>query len=393
MKHSFIFLLAGLACHHVSAQNLIFTSGYSSKAITFLLDLETGLLSSFGEQIVEPNLTFAATSNGNVMYVAHEVSEYQGLGATGAVSRWLKGRDTFGRPIYKKFEVWYLAKCDVKINEIHLKIGTFFKQTLSANGTSTCHVYFQKEKGLLHVSNYGGPGSFTSFKVSPNGEITSQVYTENYGKGSNVVPSRQEDSHAHGAWALGPYVYVADLGSDKIWHYKEGPGSTIEKADPEYTSTPPGYGPRHMAFHDELNLAYVVFELQSKIGVYSVDPRGALTEKFMVNIMPEPSTSDYAAEIEISPSKKHLYVSNRGNGAILAFEILPDGNLDLVQIQNVDGPMPRHFKIHPNGQYMLVALQENKLLTFGIDANSGLLSKIDEKDCPNTPTFIGLLQL
>ena len=80
-------------------------------------------------------------------------------------------------------------------------------------------MHLQRDKGLLHVSNYGG-GSFTSFKVSDNGEIVGQVYTESYGKGSNVVPDRQEDSHAHGAWGFDTYVYVADLGSDKIWHYR-----------------------------------------------------------------------------------------------------------------------------------------------------------------------------
>jgi len=38
--------------------------------------------------------------------------------------------------------------------------------------------------------------------------------------GSNVVPDRQADAHAHGAFVYKNFVYVADLGSDKIWHYK-----------------------------------------------------------------------------------------------------------------------------------------------------------------------------
>lgn len=168
----------------------------------------------------------------------------------------------------------------------------------------------------------------------------------------------------------------------------------MAKADPAYTSTPPGFGPRHMAFHEDLNLAYVAYELQSYIGVYSIAPTGELTEKFMVTMMPEPSSADYAAEIEISPSKRHLYVSNRGNGAILAFEIMPDGNLDLIQVENIaEGATPRHFKIHPNGEFMLVALQENMLLSYSIDSDSGLLKKLDAKECPNTPTIIGLFQL
>jgi 6-phosphogluconolactonase (cycloisomerase 2 family) len=38
--------------------------------------------------------------------------------------------------------------------------------------------------------------------------------------GSNVIPSRQADSHPHGAFAFRNFVYVPDLGADKIWHFK-----------------------------------------------------------------------------------------------------------------------------------------------------------------------------
>jgi 6-phosphogluconolactonase (cycloisomerase 2 family) len=40
----------------------------------------------------------------------------------------------------------------------------------------------------------------------------------------------------------------------------------------------------------------------------------------------------YAAEIEIHPNGKFLYVSNRGTGAIVVFKILEDGNLRFVQV-------------------------------------------------------------
>ena len=53
-------------------------------------------------------------------------------------------------------------------------------------------------------------------------DLKSQIHfycQENFGKGSGVKPDRQMESHPHGAWTYGPFVYVADLGSDKIWHY------------------------------------------------------------------------------------------------------------------------------------------------------------------------------
>ena len=75
--------------------------------------------------------------------------------------------------------------------------------------------------GLLYVSNYAG-GCFTAIGIDKlTGEMTdTPAYNECYGKGSNVVPDRQGDAHVHGAWTYGSFVYVADLGSDKIWHYQ-----------------------------------------------------------------------------------------------------------------------------------------------------------------------------
>ena len=76
--------------------------------------------------------------------------------------------------------------------------------------------------GLLHVANYNG-GSYTAFSIDKNnGKILEKVFLESYGKGSNVVPSRQEDSHAHMVYFRNEFIFVVDLGSDKIWHYKVG---------------------------------------------------------------------------------------------------------------------------------------------------------------------------
>jgi 6-phosphogluconolactonase len=151
-----------------------------------------------------------------------------------------------------------------------------------------------------------------------------------------------------------------------------------------------------MAIHADLMLAYVIFELESFIGVYSIDPEtGALSEKFMVGIMAEPSEADYASEIEISPNQKQLYASNRGNGAILVYDILSDaGDLSQIQVQYVGGPMPRHFKVHPDGKFLLVALQEsNKLELYQIDQDSGVLGPSQTIASDNNPTIVAYLYI
>ena len=49
-------------------------------------------------------------------------------------------------------------------------------------------------------------------------------------------------------------------------------------AESEFTSTPPGSGPRHMAIDNERQLAYVIYELKSLIQIFQIDPiTGTLT--------------------------------------------------------------------------------------------------------------------
>ena len=66
----------------------------------------------------------------------------------------------------------------------------------------------------------------------------------------------------------------------------------IKNEDEESQDLTAGFGPRHMAINSELRKAYVVFELQSYVGVYTMEEdNGFLAENYLVEIMPEPSPS------------------------------------------------------------------------------------------------------
>lgn len=79
-----------------------------------------------------------------------------------------------------------------------------------------------EENGILHVANYGG-GSYTAYSIDKStGAILEEIFFEDYGKGSNVDPDRQADAHAHMVFFVNEFIYVVDLGSDEIHHYKVG---------------------------------------------------------------------------------------------------------------------------------------------------------------------------
>ena len=64
----------------------------------------------------------------------------------------------------------------------------------------------------------------------------------------------------------------------------------IKNEDEESQDLTAGFGPRHMAINSELKKAYVAFELQSYVGVYTMEEdNGFLAENYLVELMPEPS--------------------------------------------------------------------------------------------------------
>ena len=64
----------------------------------------------------------------------------------------------------------------------------------------------------------------------------------------------------------------------------------IKNENEESQDLTAGFGPRHMAINSELKKAYVVFELQSYVGVYTMEEdSGFLAENYLVELMPEPS--------------------------------------------------------------------------------------------------------
>jgi 6-phosphogluconolactonase (cycloisomerase 2 family) len=62
----------------------------------------------------------------------------------------------------------------------------------------------------------------------------------------------------------------------------------IVAAEPEFTSTPPGSGPRHLAIDEAREHVYVLHELKSLIEIYKINPNtGELTLMSAVDLLAE----------------------------------------------------------------------------------------------------------
>jgi 6-phosphogluconolactonase len=229
----------------------------------------------------------------------------------------------------------------------------------------------------LFTVSYGS-GIVTSFPLAADGSIGPAASTIAH-TGSSTHP-RQTSPHPH--WiSPGPgnkWVYVPDLGIDKVAQYDFNP-ATAELTFAADTTVPAGYGPRHMAFHDNHRWAYLVEELARKLTLLDYDDAtGALTPRahYDADSTTQTTGNETTSEVTIHPSGNFVYCGNRGQNTTGAFAIDPaDGTLTLIEREPCQGVTPRHLNIDPTGRWLIVANQNSDNLTlFEIDRQTGALT-------------------
>jgi 6-phosphogluconolactonase len=124
----------------------------------------------------------------------------------------------------------------------------------------------------------------------------------------------------------------------------------------------------------------VINELKSTVVTYSYNAAsGALHELQTISTLPKTfSGNNTAAEIEIHPSGKFLFASNRGEDSIAVFAIdSATGTLTHTENDPTHGKTPRNFAIDPTGYWLLAANQ---------DSDNIVVFRIDQKTAHLTPT-------
>jgi 6-phosphogluconolactonase len=175
------------------------------------------------------------------------------------------------------------------------------------------------------------------------------------------------------------FAIASDLGLDKllVYEFDAAKGSLKEKKTAS-GEVPPGAGPRHFVFHPNGKFVYALNEMGGSITQFSFNGKtGALQSLKTVSSLPTDfKGKNDSAEIEVHPSGKFLYASNRGPDNIAVFAIDgAKGSLTLVEDISTKGKTPRNFAIDPSGRYLFAANQEsNNVVVFRIDPSSGRLT-------------------
>ncbi|MES2461725.1 MAG: lactonase family protein [Armatimonadota bacterium] len=250
----------------------------------------------------------------------------------------------------------------------------------SAHGGGTCHVSVDHAGKNVLAANYN-TGSIAALPIGPDGKLLPATAAIQHKGGSKADPKRQEGPHAH---SINPdakdrFAVAVDLGLDKMLVYRfDKAKGTLTPNDPPSTSTKPGAGPRHFAFHPNGKLGFVINELNSTVSSYRYDDsRGTLTEIQTLSTLPEGFTgANYPAEVAVHPSGKFLYGSNRGHDSIAVFKIDgASGKLQAIAHTPTQGKNPRNFGITPAGDFLIAAHQDtDNLVVFRINRQTGRLT-------------------
>jgi 6-phosphogluconolactonase len=245
-------------------------------------------------------------------------------------------------------------------------------------GGGPCHLVVDKGGKNVLVSNYGG-GSTAVLPIAPGGGLERPSSFVQH-QGSSADPGRQKGPHAHSVNldATGRFAVVADLGLDKVLVYQFDPlTGTIAPNDPPFAALPPKSGPRHFAFHPGGRFGYVINEMDSTVTAWSYDAdKGRLVDLQTISTLPSQFRgTNYPADVQVHPSGKFVYGSNRGHNSIVVYTIdQATGRLAYVENQGEGIKNPRNFAIDPAGKFLLVANQDaNTVVVFRIDETSGTL--------------------
>lgn len=263
---------------------------------------------------------------------------------------------------------------------------------IDCGGVNPVDSVLDPSERFLIVPNYSS-GNVAVAPLAEDGALQpiSQVY---------VLPGTTGPDTAHQQGAMphgvifdpsGRFAVVPDKGRDAVFIFRFEAGR-IELH--QMMPARPGSAPRHCIFHPHMPVLYVNNELDSTVTAYAWDAAiGAIAPMQVIDTAPGGFPGrNTTAEIQISPDGRFLYVSNRGQNAIVRFAIANDGRLRRLGYTPTQGKTPRFFTLTPCGRRLFVANQDSDtIVVYDVDRASGDLTPAGTEIKVGSPSAISLV--
>ncbi|MDN4071700.1 lactonase family protein [Fictibacillus terranigra] len=260
-------------------------------------------------------------------------------------------------------------------------------------GASPCHVSVDRENRNVLTANYHR-GTVERFAVEQGkGVHPATSVIQHKGSGPD---ERQEKAHTHyaGFTPDEKYVAVVDLGIDKLITYQLNNGELNEVSS---LSVKPGSGPRHLEFHPNGKMAYLMTEFSSEVIVLEYNEGdGSFAILQSISTIPEDFTeNNQGSAIHVSSDGRFVYAANRGHNSIAIFSVKEEsGELTFVDRTSTEGDWPRDFMLDPSGKFIVASNQESgNLVLFSRDENTGKLTLLQSDAFVPYPVCVKFLHV
>ncbi|MEU7551897.1 lactonase family protein [Streptomyces sp. NPDC044571] len=317
-----------------------FTSGGGRGITTAAVDPATGALTSLTVTATPENPScLALAPDGRVLYAVSEADR----GAALAFRTGPEGLTALGAPV---------------------PVGAAGPTHLSTAG------------GRLLTANYTS-GSVSSLPLAADGSLSGPAAVLAH-QGSGPDPERQQGPHAHQVRPdpTGRWVLSVDLGTDSVRVCAPDPATGGLRVHAE-TVLRSGSGPRHLAFHPEGDVVYVLHELEPQMTVCRWNGvAGQLEPVSEVPVAPEGvpgAPRAYPSVVAVSADGRFLWAAVRGADTIAAFS-LADGaeKPQAAATVGCGGSWPRDLVADPSGRRLYVANEWSGDVTwFDLDRVTG----------------------
>lgn len=267
---------------------------------------------------------------------------------------------------------------------------TYLKSIDTAKTGGSGPVSSVQVKNLLFVANYNN-GSASVHDLKEDGTFRTgkpqQIWYFQREPADSIGPiaSRQDHSYAHevAAEPTGRYVYVPDLGADRI-HRLHIPSESQAK-DVKLvgeTKVPDGSGPRHIVFYrkdgktygylaSELATTLTAFEVSEQDGSLNVigQPQSALPQGVSPGGNSTVGNERTTSEVAVSPDGRFVYVGTRHDSVEDHIAIFTrnqqDGTVQFQEWVQSGGRNLRHFSLSPDpeARYIVAGHQDTSNVT------------------------------
>ncbi len=255
----------------------------------------------------------------------------------------------------------------------------------ASEGLWPCHLSLTPSADAVMAANYGS-GTIAAFPIAADGQLLPAASRFQHEGKTGPTAKRQEKAHAHSITPSpgGQFALAADLGLDKVIIYRIASNGVLTRHSE--CATAAGEGPRHLDFHPNGKVVYVISELGNTMASYAWDESaGQLRAITALTTLPAGFTGQSAcADVHVHPTGKFVYGSNRGHDSIVVYRTDESGDLILAGHQSTMGKHPRNFSLDPSGNYLIVANKDSdNLVVFRIDRGTGLLQHASTAEAPS----------